>query len=238
MIDARSSTGESVSGEQQTCNEENSNQGYQRIAEVKQTATSKIQELLAGKHVPDFVSDFLLKHWMKLLTLIVDKNGMNSAAWQHAIETVEDLVWSVGNVSSQEDRDKFDKLWPDLIKRLRNGINMISMSSHEEADFISSLLKYRATLTMLGSLSNTRNNGVTLIDSEKVGALKTRLKSINEKSDHENVTTAEKMDPNNIESEDITLPDIEVQGDQNPFMEELLVDNFDIRGFKSDITGD
>lgn len=115
---------------------------------------------------------------------------------------------------------------------------MISMSSHEEADFISSLLKYRATLTMLGSLSDTRNNGVTLIDSEKVGALKTRLKSINEKSDHENVTTAEKMDPNNIESKDITLPDIEVQGDQNPFMEELLVDNFDIRGFKSDITGD
>ena len=43
------------------------------------------------------------------------------------------------------------------------------MSSHEEADFISSLLKYRATLTMLGSLSDTRNNGVTLIDSEKVG---------------------------------------------------------------------
>lgn len=238
VIDARSSTGESVSGEQQTCNEENSNQGYQRIAEVKQIATSKIQELLARKHVPDFVSDFLLKHWMKLLTLIVDKNGMNSVAWQHAIETVEDLVWSVGNVSSQEDRDKFDKLWPDLIKRLRNGINMISMSSHEEADFISSLLKYRATLTMLGSLSDTRNNGVTLIDSEKVGALKTRLKSINEKSDHENVTTAEKMDPNNIESKDITLPDIEVQGDQNPFMEELLVDNFDIRGFKSDITGD
>jgi len=46
------------------------------------------------------------------------------------------------------------------------------------------------------------------------------------------------MDPNNIKSEDITLPGIEVQGDQNPFMEELLVDNFDIRGFKSDITGD
>ena len=238
VIDARGSTVGSVPGEKQTCNEENSNQGYQRIAEVKQTVTSKIQELLAGKHVPDFVSDFLLKHWMKLLTLIYDKNGMNSDAWQHAIETVEDLVWSVGNVSSQEDKDRFDKLWPDLIKRLRNGINMISMSSHEEADFISRLLKHRATLTMLGSLSETRNNGVTLINSEKVEALKTRLKSANEQSDHEKVATSEKVDPNNIGSEDITLPAIKIQGNRGPFMDELLVDNFDIKGFKSDITGD
>ena len=229
VIDARGSTGGSVLGEQQTCNDENSNQGYQRIAGVKQTVTSKIQELLAGKHVPDFVSDFLLKHWIKLLTLIYDKNGMNSDAWQHAIETVEDLVWSVVNVSSQEDRDRSDKLWPDLIKRLRNGINMISMSSHEEADFISSLLKHRATLTMLGSLSKTRNNGVTLINSEKIDALKTRLKSANEQSDHE------KVDPNSMGSEDITPPAIKIQGDRRPFMDELLVDNQHVKGFKSDI---
>ncbi|MCH8976678.1 MAG: DUF1631 family protein [Proteobacteria bacterium] len=231
VIDARGSTGGSVPGEQQTCNDENSNQGYQRIAGVKQTVTSKIQELLAGKHVPDFVSDFLLKHWIKLLTLIYDKNGMNSDAWQHAIETAEDLVWSVVNVSSQEDRDRSDKLWPDLIKRLRNGINMISMSSHEEADFISSLLKHRATLTMLGSLSKTRNNGVTLINSEKIDALKTRLKSANEQSDHE------KVDPNSMGSEDTTLPAIKTQDDRRPFMDELLVDNHHTKGFKSDIDG-
>ncbi|MEE8233885.1 MAG: hypothetical protein V3R41_04315, partial [Gammaproteobacteria bacterium] len=133
---------------------------------------------------------------------------------------------------------RFDKLWPDLIKRLRNGMNMISMSSHEEADFISSLLKHRATLTMLGSLSETRNNGVTLINSEKVEALKTRLKSANEQSEHEKVATSEKVDPNNIGSEDITLPAIKIQGNRGPFMDELLVDNFDIKGFKSDITGD
>jgi len=229
VIDARGSTVGSVPGEQQTCNDENSKQGYQRIAGVKQTVTSKIQELLAGKHVPDFVSDFLLKHWIKLLTLIYDKNGMNCDAWQHAIETAEDLVWSIVNVSSQEDRDRFDKLWPDLIKRLRNGINIISMSSHEEADFISSLLKHRTTLTMLGSLSKTRNNGVTLINSEKIDALKKRLKSANEQSDHE------KADSSSIGCEDIIPPAIEVQGNRRLFMDELLVDNHDVKGFMSGI---
>ena len=235
VIDARDSTGGSVPGEQQTCNEEISNHGYQRIAEAKQTITSKIHELLAGKHVPDFVSDFLLKHWIKLLILIYDKNGINSDAWQHAIETAEDLVWSVVNVSSQEDRDRFDKLWPDLIKRLRNGMNMISMSSHEEADFISSLLKHRATLTMLGSLSKTRNNDVTLINSEKIEALKTRLKSANGQSENEKAATSEKADSNGIGSEDITSPAIKIQGDRRPFMDELLVDNQHVKGFKSDI---
>ncbi|MFB3091117.1 MAG: DUF1631 family protein, partial [Gammaproteobacteria bacterium] len=196
---------------------------------VKQTVTSKIQELLAGKHVPDFVSDFLLKHWIKLLTLIYDKNGMNCDAWQHAIETAEDLVWSIVNVSSQEDRNRSDKLWPDLIKRLRNGINIISMSSHEEADFISSLLKHRTTLTMLGLLSKTRNNGVTLINSEKIDALKKRLKSANKQSDHE------KADSSSIGCEDIIPPAIEVQGNRRLFMDELLVDNHDVKGFMSGI---
>ena len=229
VIDARDSTEGSMPGEQQICNEENSNHGYQGIADVKQTVTSKIQELLVGKHVPGFVSDFLLKHWIKLLTRIYDKNGMNNDAWQHAIETAEDLVWSVGNVSNQEDRGRFDKLWPDLIKRLRNGINIISMSSHEQADFISRLLKHRATLAMLGSLSKTRNNDVSLINSEKIEALKTRLKSTNEQSIHEKVA------PNSIGSKDVTLPGIKIQDNGRPFMDELLVDNNHVKGFKSDV---
>ena len=114
---------------------------------------------------------------------------------------------------------------------------MISMSSHEEADFISSLLKHRATLTMLGSLSKTRNNGVTLINSEKIEALKTRLKSANGQSENEKAATSEKADSNSIGSEDITSPAIKIQGDRRPFMDELLVDNHHTKGFKSDIDG-
>ena len=46
----------------------------------------------------------------------------------------------------------------------------------------------------------------------------------------------EKVDQINIGSEDITLPvNKKIQGNRKPFMDELLVDNHDIKGFKSDI---
>ena len=168
-------TRESDIGDQQTST--NSTKDYQKVADVKQAATSEIQNLLEDKDVPDFVSDFLYKNWVKLLTKILNKNGTNSDSWQHAIDTVEDLVWCVGNLSSKNDRDKFDKLWPDLLIRLQNGINMISMSRGEETQFISKLSKHRAALTLLGALSKSKGNEATKIRPEKIKALRMKIKS-------------------------------------------------------------
>jgi hypothetical protein len=185
--------------------------GYQDIADVKQIVTSEMQNLLTEQHAPEFVSDFLLNQWAKLLVRIYDKNGTNGDSWQHGMETAEDLIWSVGTLSSGQDRDRFEKLWPDLVMRLRNGMKMISMPKHQENDFISSLFKHRASLTMLTALTKSKKNGATLISSEK--------------------------DLDCIGSEDVTVPFLKAHKDKRPFMDELLVDNFDIKGFKSDITG-
>ena len=229
FIKSGSATNESISKNQTTATDNVSSKGYQSIADIKQTVTAEIEHLLADEHVPSFVSDFILNHWVKLLARIYDKNGVNSDAWQHAIDTVEDLVWSVGSISSKQDREKFDELWPDLIMRIRNGINMISMSSPDATDFMSNLFKHRATLSMMRALSKTKNSDVNLINPEKIKALKMKVKQADE------ISEAKKIELERLGTEDITIPVLDKLSYMRPFMEELLVDNHDIEGFKNDI---
>jgi len=204
-------------GNHQIPMENNSTKEDQQIADVKQVVTSEIQSILEDKQVPDFVSEFLFNNWAKLLTKIHNKNGTNSDSWQHAIETVEDLVWCVGNISSKEERDKFDKLWPGLLIRLHNGINMISMSRREETEIISKLSKHRAALTMLGALTKSKSNNVTIVRPEKIKALKMKVKS----AVVQPVTKGTGLD--STLSENVTMPSLRTYASSAQNMDEQLV---------------
>ena len=243
-------------------------EGFQNIADVKQTVTSEIQNLLADQHVPDFVSEFLLDQWAKLLVRIHDKTGMKSDSWRHARETAEDLIWSVGSLSSRKDKDRLDKLWPDLVLHLRNGMKMISMPPHQVNNFISSLLKHRATLTMLAALTQSKKNGGNLIKPEKIKAMKKNIKSdsgqvMAREKELDSTGSEDKTMPvlkkhsekrpslsdslSNYLDKDVNLESVEKENIKisapqkntynRPFMDELFVDNFNIKGFKTDITG-
>lgn len=253
---------------QRTSIEVDRNEGFESITDVKQTVTSEIQSLLTDQHVPDFVSEFLLNQWVKLLIRIYDKSGMKGDSWQHAMETAEDLIWSVASLSSRQDKDRLDKLWPDLVMRLRNGMKMISMPLHQVNNFISSLLKHRASLTMLAALTQSKENDENLIKPEKIKAMKmviesdagqgmTREKDL-DSAGSEDVTMPvlkkhsgkrpslsdslsnylnKEVDSECVEIENITISGPKKDTDSRPFLDELLVDNFNIKGFKSDITG-
>jgi hypothetical protein len=197
----------------------NSAENPQKIADIEQVVTAKIQILLEHKHVPYFVLEFLLKDWVKLLAKIHLKSGVQSPSWRHAIETAEDLIWSVGNISTKKERDKFDKLWPGLIMRLRNGINMISMTRREETDFISNLSKHRASLTILGALAKSKSNDVTLISTDKIKALKMKLKSTIVQP------VVEGMGLDSTVSENNTMPALRMQASKPTSMNNPLLDN-------------
>jgi hypothetical protein len=251
---------------QQTLTAVDRSKGYQDIADIKQIVTSEIQNLLVDQHAPEFVSDFLLNQWAKLLVRIYDKNGTDGDSWQHARETAEDLIWSIGTLSSWQDKDRLEKLWPDLVMRLRNGMKMISMPPHQETHFISSLFKHRASLMMLTALTKSKENDATLIKPEKVITLE--MKSSfgqgmeNEKdleiTGSEDVTApglkthkgkrqpfiktlfntnSKKAQAGSAKNGGLTITGHKHQAGNRPFMDELLVDNFNIKGFKSDITG-
>ena len=172
------------------------------------------------------------------------------------------------HLSSRQDKDRLDKLWPDLVLRLRNGMKMISMPSHQVNNFISSLLKHRATLTMLAALTQSKENDATLIKPEKIKAMKMKIKldagqvmarenDLDSTGSEDKTMPALKKDSGKrpslsdslssylnkeedlecIEKENIKISGRKKNTDSRPFMDELFVENFDIKGFKSDISG-
>ena len=107
--------------------------------------------------LPSFVQDFLLVHWSKLLLKIYIKQGTESNAWIHAIEVITDLVNCIGNKSSVTEKMMLSDVMPNLVQRLKYGMNVIPVKPAIRKEFISELLAYHNKL--MNDAGNVEKNG-------------------------------------------------------------------------------
>jgi hypothetical protein len=101
---------------------------------------------LGSTTMPRFVIDFLFHHWSKLLFKIYIKEGIESKAWMHAVEVVDDLVNCIGKETSVNDKLNLEPVMPNLIQRLKFGMNVIPVSPVIREDFITELKRYHQDL--------------------------------------------------------------------------------------------
>ena len=107
--------------------------------------------------LPSFVQDFILVHWSKLLLKIYIKQGTESNAWIHAIEVITDLVNCIGNKSSITEKMMLADVMPNLVQRLKYGMNVIPVKPVVRKEFISELLAYHNKL--MTDAGNAKNSG-------------------------------------------------------------------------------
>jgi hypothetical protein len=113
---------------------------------ARRIVRSQIQGHLAGTCVPDFIRMFLHEHWSKLLFKIHIRDGKNTRAWHHAVEVIDDLIRSVDpDVINKENDDIAQKL-PNLIQRLKYGMNVIPVPAEIRDGFIRELRQYHKAL--------------------------------------------------------------------------------------------
>ena len=67
------------------------------------------------------------------------REGEESVAWRNALTAVEELVWSVQPKSEPGERQKLLKSIPDLLKKLRDGLNNISFDQHRSSQLFKDL---------------------------------------------------------------------------------------------------
>ena len=60
--------------------------------------------------------------WSQVLYLIWLRSGGESQEWQEGLQTLEQLVWSLGPKATQLDRDRLVELLPALLKALQAGL--------------------------------------------------------------------------------------------------------------------
>jgi len=107
---------------------------------------NEITKHLGDTTMPVFIRDFLFNHWSKLLLKIYIKVGVDSQAWVHAVEVVDDLVNCIGKEISAKDKLNLEPVMPNLIQRLKFGMNVIPVSPVIREEFIAELKQYHHDL--------------------------------------------------------------------------------------------
>ena len=89
---------------------------------AKTVAQTEIKMRLRGAALPDAVTDFLVKQWIKVLILTQIRHGESSEEWKSAIDTMDLLIWSVEPKNTLEERRELVGKVPQLLKRLSDAL--------------------------------------------------------------------------------------------------------------------
>ena len=111
------------------------------LAVAKSVAQEEVRKRVAAQPLPGPILEFLVEQWLKLMMLIHVRRGPTSEAWQHAIEAMDQLVWSVQPKDTSDDRRKLATIVPPLIKRLGAGMEVAGIEHEVREFFFAELMK-------------------------------------------------------------------------------------------------
>jgi hypothetical protein len=107
-------------------------------------ARSQTERRIETYPVPNFLAVFLRQRWVATLEQVYLSAGDESEAWDQAVATIEDLVWSVQPKRTREDRKHLVALLPSMIKRLTTGLHNIAWPREERDRFMENLVEAHA----------------------------------------------------------------------------------------------
>jgi len=94
---------------------------------------------LAQPDLPTAVVNILREGWHDVMLLANLREGEESAVWKNAHEAVDELIWSVQPKVEPAERQRLLKAIPDLLKKLRDGLNNISFDQHRAGQLFKDL---------------------------------------------------------------------------------------------------
>ena len=109
-------------------------------------ARIRAQEIMAGsfhgKPVPEVIRRFFQNRWKELLVFCHFEEGEDSEGWRNAVETMNQIIWSLTPISAPEDRKKLVELLPGLLNRVKEGMQQISLPADERKQFLAALASH------------------------------------------------------------------------------------------------
>ena len=128
---------------------------------------SEISKHTSDVVIPDFVKDFLYSHWSKLLLKIYIKEGVESKAWFHAIEVIDDIVNTIGSKTSPKEKIILAPAFNNLMQRLKYGMNVIPVAPLAREEFIIELRQYHREL-IGNAMAEVDKEAINKVESEDI----------------------------------------------------------------------
>ncbi len=114
----------------------------ERLEQARLRAQETMAKSFHGKPVPDAVKKFFHRRWKELLVFCYFDQGAEGEGWLAAVETMDQVIWSLTPISSPEDRKKLVELLPGLLNRVKDGMKQIGLPSDERKQFLAALANH------------------------------------------------------------------------------------------------
>lgn len=113
--------------------------GKAKAEVARERVAKELSERTEDFVLPEAVEKLLNEAWSNALFVCALKYGYESQEWQGMLNTADELLWSVQAPTNADERQKLIKLVPDLLKKLRSGLETISYNPFEMSTLFKAL---------------------------------------------------------------------------------------------------
>lgn len=111
-----------------------------------------LRDRLAGLELPFVVRSFAETTWAEHLTALRIAHGPDSEAWVAGLQTLDDMLWSIGAKERSAQKTRLTKMIPSLIGSLRRAMVAQQVSPERTQAFLEAL--YQLHMTAIKPSSN------------------------------------------------------------------------------------
>ena len=102
--------------------------GKAKAEHAKAKARETIYARLKDCRLPEFIIDFIVNDWQKVLLYIHLKHGMDSTEWLEAKQVVDQLVWGLRPHFDERSLNRLEKIKVEVLHKISNGLEAINAS--------------------------------------------------------------------------------------------------------------
>jgi len=105
--------------------------GRAKTVSAKQTVERLVNQKASGLRLPPEIGRFISDLWSRVLVYLCVRHGDEGAEWSDAVQTFDDLLWSVQPLDALADIEERDRARPRLLDRIERGLEMVGSSGGE-----------------------------------------------------------------------------------------------------------
>jgi hypothetical protein len=105
------------------------------LAHADEVIHQCIGGLPPGEPLQPFLLPFLAHQWREVMARAWLKAAETPADWDHALRTMDQVIWSVQPKAGAEERAKLVALLPDLVRNLNGSLDALHWDGEERASF-------------------------------------------------------------------------------------------------------
>ncbi|NKB35272.1 MAG: DUF1631 family protein [Pseudomonadales bacterium] len=113
----------------------------ERLAEIHEYATEKINERIIDENTHPFVVKFLQQPFQRFLVNLIIKEGPNGVSWKPVMNTIDVLIWTVTPGKGAGDIMRFNKLRPRLMQNMQKVLDVAEVEEKKAKAAIGNLNK-------------------------------------------------------------------------------------------------